>query len=164
VTMQLQSGRFTTIGPDQIWKVYCNLHGIFRGGGGSGSPKIIRADGPRRKDLDIRVDADTGLEMVYPNVTKGLSFSDSVEALARKSLEGQVWVIPKGTRIPAVLVFNVKERDHPLLNVSKPVTVIELTAILTELAALMRPCDLKIDRYGKIIEKYPGALAKVASA
>lgn len=163
MSILLSKGQFTTVGPNEIWKIYNNLHGIFRGGGNSSSPKISRADGPRRKDLDVRIDPDTGLEMVYPNPIKGLSFSDSVETLARKALEGQVWVIPKGSKIPGDLVFNIKDKDHPLLNVSKPMSVLELTALLTELAALMKPCDIKIDRYGKIIETYPGALSKVVN-
>lgn len=163
MSILLVKGQFTTIGPDEIWKIYSNLHGIFRGGGNTKIPKIVRADGPRRKDLDIRLDPRTGLEMVYPNPVKGLSFSDSVETLARKSLEGQVWVIPKGTKIPSGLVFNIKDKDHPLLNVSKSMSVLELTALLTELASLMKPCDVKIDRNGKIVEQYPGALSKVAN-
>ncbi len=160
----LKKGQFTTIGPDEIWKIYNNLHGIFRGGGNTKSPKIVRADGPRRKDLDVRIDPNSGLEMVYPNATKGLSFSNSIETLANKSLEGQVWVIPKGSKIPGNLVFNIKDKDHPLLNVSKSMSILELTALLTELASLMKPCDVKIDRHGKIVEKYPGALSKVANA
>jgi hypothetical protein len=164
MSVLLKKGQFTTIGPDEIWKLYNNLHGIFRGGGNSNSPKIVRADGPRRKDLDVRIDPNTGLEMVYPNLVKGLSFSDSIETLAAKSLEGQVWVIPKGSKIPGGLVFNIKDKDHPLLNVAKPISVLELTALLTELAALMKPCDVKIDKNGKIVEKYPGALSKVRSA
>lgn len=164
MSVLLKKGQFTTIGPDEIWKIYSNLHGIFRGGGNTKAPKIVRADGPRRKDLDVRIDPNSGLEMVYPNATKGLSFSDSVDTLAKKALEGQVWVIPKGSKIPGDLVFNIKDKDHPLLNVSKPMTVLELTALLTELAALMKPCDLKIGRQGTIIEKYPGALSKVANA
>ena len=164
MSVLLKKGQFTTIGPDEIWKIYSNLHGIFRGGGNTKVPKIVRADGPRRKDLDVRMDSSTGLEMVYPNATKGLSLSDSVDTLAKKALEGQVWVIPKGSKIPGDLVFNIKDKDHPLLNVSKPMSVLELTALLTKLAALMKPCDLKIDRQGKIVEKYPGALLKVANS
>ena len=47
---------------------------------------------------------------------------------------------------------------------SKPMTVLELAALLTELAALTKPCDIKIDKLGKIIEKYPGALSKMANS
>jgi len=164
VPVFLNKGQYTTIGPNEIWKVYNNLHGIFRSGGTTSTPKIVRADGPRRKDLDIRLDPASGLEMVFPNPIKGLSFADSIDTLARKSLEGQVWIIPKGSKIPGNSVFNIKDKDHPLLNVSKPMSVLELTALLTELASLMKPCDVKIDRQGKIIEKYPGALSKVANA
>jgi len=160
----LKRGQFTTIGPDEIWKIYNDLHGIFRGGGNTKAPKIVRADGPRRKDLDIRIDPDTKLEMVYPNPKKGLSFSDSVQTLASKVIEGQVWVIPKGSKIPGSLVFNVKDYDHPLLNVSKPISVLDLTVLLTELALLMKPCDVKINKHGKVIEKYPGALSKAANS
>jgi hypothetical protein len=162
MSVVLKKGQFTTIGPNDIWKIYNNLHGIFRSSGNTTSPKLVRADGPRRKDLDIRVDPNTGLETVYPNPIKGLSFSDSIKTLASKKLEGQVWIIPKGTRIPGDLVLNVKDYDHPLLNVSKPMSVLELTALLTELASLMRPCDVKIGKQGQIIEKYQGALLKVA--
>ncbi|MBU6953660.1 hypothetical protein [Hahella sp. HN01] len=164
MSTRLKKGQFTTIGPDEIWKIYNNLHGIFRGGGNSKSPKLVRADGPRRKDLDVRIDPDSGLEMVYPNPIKGLSFADSVDTLARKSLEGHVWLLPKGSKIPKNLVFNIKDKDHPLLNVSKPMSVLELTALLTELADLMVACDVKIDRSGRIIEGYPGALLKVENA
>lgn len=159
----LKKGQFTTISPDEIWKIYNNLNGIFRGGGNTKTPKIVRTDGPRRKDLDIRFDANTGQEIVYPNRTKGLSFSDSVQTLAEKELEGQVWIIPKNTKIPEDLVFNIKDYDHPLLNVSKPISVLDMTALLTQLASLMKPCDIKIVKHGKIVEKYPGALSKVAN-
>lgn len=163
MSIKLEKGKFTTLGPDEIWKLYNNLHGIFRGGGNTKAPKIVRADGPRRKDLDVRLNTDSGLEMVYPNQTKGLSFSDSVETLASKALEGQVWMIPKNSKIPDGLVFNIKDYNHPLLNVSEEMSVLQLTALLTELANLMIPCDVKIDRNGNIIEKYQGALSKVAN-
>lgn len=163
MNIKLEKGKFTTLGPDEIWKLYNNLHGIFRGSGNLKTPKIVRADGPRRQDLDIRIDPNTGLEMVYPNPTKGLSFSDSIDTLANKSLEGQVWMIPKNTNIPQGLVFNIKDYDHPLLNVADKISVLQLTALLTELAALMVPCDIKIDRFGNIVERYPGALSKVVN-
>ena len=161
MSVVLKKGQFTTVGPEEIWKIYNNFHGIFRGGGNTKAPKVIRADGPRRKDLDIRIDPDTGLETVYPNRIKGLSFADSVQTLAEKGLEGQVWIIPKNSKIPGALVFNIKDFDHPLLNVSKPISVLDMTALLTQLASLMEPCDVKIGKHGQIVEKYPGALSKV---
>jgi len=163
MSIVLTKGQFTTLGPEDVWKIYNNLHGLFRGGANTKTPKLVRADGPRRKDLDIRIDPNTKLEMVYPNPIKGLSFADSIESLAGKKLEGQVWFIPRGTRIPGDLVFNVKDYDHPLLNVSKPMSVLNLTALLTELSSLMKPCDVKIGPNGKIIEKFTGSLSKVAN-
>ncbi len=163
MSVVLKKGQFTTVGPNEIWKIYNNLHGIFRSGGNTTAPKIVRADGPRRKDLDIRIDPNTGLETVYPNPIKGLSFADSIDTLAKKELEGQVWFIPKGTKIPGDLIFNIKDYDHPLLNVSKPMSVLDLTVLLTQLASLMRPCDVKIGRHGQVVEKYPGALSKVVN-
>jgi hypothetical protein len=56
----LQRNQYTTIGPEQIWKLYNNTAGIFRGGGNSGSPKLMRADGPRRTDLLIVIDPESG--------------------------------------------------------------------------------------------------------
>jgi len=163
MSIVLTKGQFTTLTPEDVWKIYNNLHGLFRGGANTKTPKLVRADGPRRNDLDIRLDPNTKMETVYPNPIKGLSFADSIETLAGKELEGQVWIIPKGTKIPGNLVFNVKDYDHPLLNVSKPMSVLDLTVLLTELASLMKPCDVKIGRHGKIIEKFPGALSKVAN-
>ncbi|HFD32441.1 MAG TPA: hypothetical protein ENJ28_07055 [Gammaproteobacteria bacterium] len=69
----------------------------------------------------------------------------------------------KGKEIPGNLVFNIKDLDHPLLNVSKKMSVMDMTALLTKLADLMEPCDVKIGENGKIIEKYPGALSKVSN-
>jgi hypothetical protein len=29
MSILLEKGQFTTVGPDEIWKIYNNLHGIF---------------------------------------------------------------------------------------------------------------------------------------
>ena len=163
MSILLKKGQYTTIAPQDIWKIYSKFHGVFRGGGNTKSPKLVRADGPRRSDLDIRVDQQTGIEMVYPNPIKGISFADSVRTLADKMVEGQVWVIPSNKKIEGDLIFNIKDESHPLLNVSRPMPVIELTVLLTKLALLMKPCDIKIDKNGNIIEKYPGALSKASN-
>lgn len=57
-------------------------------------------------------------------------------------------------------MFNIKDLDHPLLNVSKPMSVYDMTALLIELASLMESCDVKIGKQGEIIENYPGAFQK----
>lgn len=33
MNIELEKGKFTTLGPDEIWKIYNNIHGIFRGSG-----------------------------------------------------------------------------------------------------------------------------------
>lgn len=100
--------------------------------------------------------------MVHPDKTKGLSFADSIQTLASKKIEGWVWIIPKGTKLPEGLIFNVKDYDHPLLNVSYVMSVLEMTVKLTQLASLMEPCYVKVDRTGNIVEKFPGTLDKVS--
>jgi len=34
----LKKGQFTTVSPEEIWKIYNNLHGIFRGSGNTKIP------------------------------------------------------------------------------------------------------------------------------
>ena len=162
MTQQVSRSRFTTLSPDEVWKIYNNVNGIFRGGGGSNAPKLMRADGPRRTDLHIFTDLATRMEMVHPNSTMGLSFADSIEVLAKKKIEGWVWVIPKGRSLPEGLVFNVAALDHPLLNVGRVMSVLDMMARLTLLAEMMEPCNVKIDKLGKIVESSPGSLANVA--
>ena len=156
--------QYTTLGPDEIWRIYHNVSGIFRGGGGSSSLKLARTDGPRRSDLLIIPDPHTGQEMVHSSPGKGLSFADSVEILSRKRIEGYVWKLPKGARLPEGLVFHVKEVDHPLLNVSRILSVLDMTVRLTQLADMMVACQIKIDRTGSIIEQVPGALTRAKAA
>ena len=74
----LGKGQFTMIGPDEIWKLYNSLQGIFRGGGNTNSPKLARSDGPRKTDLHIIFDPIAEQEMVHPDKTKGLSFADNI--------------------------------------------------------------------------------------
>jgi hypothetical protein len=162
MTQRISKSRFTTIGPGEVWKLYNNMYGIFRGGGGKQSPKLIRADGPRRSDLLIVVDPATQLEMVHPCSTMGISFADSITVLAKKKVEGWVWVLPSGSCLPEGLIFNVREIDHPLLNVSKIMSVLDLVARLSNLADLLEPCQIKIDRSGAIVEESPGLLAKAS--
>lgn len=125
---------------------------------------MVRADGPRRTDLLIIIDPVTGQEMVHPNPSRGLSFANSVEMLSRKRIEGHVWKLPRGAMLPEGLVFNVREIDHPLLNVSRVLSVLDMTVRLTQLADMMVSCQVKIDRTGAVIEQVPGALIRAIAA
>lgn len=102
--------------------------------------------------------------MVHPNPSRGLSFANSVEMLSRKRIEGHVWKLPRGAMLPEGLVFNVREIDHPLLNVSRVLSVLDMTVRLTQLADMMVSCQVKIDRTGAVIEQVPGALIRAIAA
>jgi hypothetical protein len=144
--MQNQSNVYTTLGPSELWRVYNQLDGLFRGGGNSESPQLIRANGPRANDFAIIFDPVERCQIVIPDPSRGLSFSDSIERLKGIPIAGRVWLLPRGAMIPEGLVFNFKTKDHPLLNVSRRMTVVDLTAKLTAVAALLKPTDTTISR------------------
>ena len=144
--MQNNKDLYTTIAPSELWKVYEKLDGLFRGGGSDEAPKLISANGPRTRDFTIIYDPVERCQVAIPDVTKGLSFAGSVDRLKRNNIAGRVWLLPKGTTLPEGLVFNYKnpDTDHPLLNVSRKMTVIELVAKLTAVAALLKKTDTKV--------------------
>jgi len=121
---------FTTVQPEDLWRVYADVSQLFRGGGSQSDPKLIGPKGPRSSDFTIIYDPIERLEVVIPDPRKGLSFSDSIERLKRIPIRGAVWRLPKGSVVPRGLVFHFQTRDHPLLNVAERMTVIELSAKL----------------------------------
>lgn len=84
------------------------------------------------------------MEMVLPDVTKGLSFSDSVERLQGIPIKGAVWKLPKGSELPKGLIVNYKSKDHPLINVEYKMSVFDLMAKLRLLASMMTKTEVKI--------------------
>ncbi len=63
--------------------------------------------------------------------------------------------------MPDGLVFNVKDFSHPLLNVSRKMSLVEFTEKLRVLSSKLKPARVKIEKgTGRIIEEYPGALTK----
>jgi hypothetical protein len=85
-------------------------------------------------------------QLVIPDATKGLSFSDSIERLTGIPIAGRVWLLPRGSQLPEGLIFNYRTKDHPLLNVSRRMSVVELTTKLTAVSSLLRPTDAVISR------------------
>jgi hypothetical protein len=144
--MQNQSDVYTTLGPSELWRVYHHLEGLFRGGGNGESPQLVRANGPRASDFTILYDPVERCQIVIPDPSKGLSFSDSVERLKAIPIAGRVWLLPKGSMLPEGLVFNYKSVDHPLLNVSRRMTVVDLTTKLSAVSALLKPTPTTISR------------------
>lgn len=135
---------YTSIPPSEIWKVYDNLAGLFRGGGSDGSPKLVTASGPRARDFNFVYDPIERCQIAVPDVTKGLSFSTTVERLRRIPIPGRVWLLPRGAILPEGLQFNFRDRDHPLLNVSRRMPVVELLSKLTAISALLKPTEVRI--------------------
>lgn len=84
--------------------------------------------------------------MVYPNPTKGLSFSDSIKRLRSIPIKGVVWRLAKGTEIPKGLVINYKNNntDHPLFNVGEPMSVTDLMLKLKYVSSKMEPTNERI--------------------
>ncbi|BBM02393.1 hypothetical protein [Microbulbifer sp. GL-2] len=156
----LRKGKYTTVGPEDIWKVYNEIHGIFRGSGNTTTPKI---DKMRPSDLTVVTNPETGEKMVIPDGTKGISFADSIDSLATKKVEGQVWIIPNGKKIPDGLVFNIKDIDHPLLNVSEPISEDSFRGLIADLVKIMEPCGVKIAKGGKVVGQYLGSMPKVVN-
>lgn len=144
--MQNQNDVYTAIGPSELWRVYDKLEGLFRGGGNSTSPQLIRANGPRANDFTMIFDVTERCQIVIPDASKGLSFSDSIERIAQIPIAGRVWLLPKGSQLPEGLVFNYRTKDHPLLNVSRRMSVVDLTTKLAAVSALLKPTDTMITR------------------
>lgn len=75
--MESKEDLYTTIQPEDVWKVYQNIEALFRSGGNRAEPKLVGPKGVRARDFHITYDDDDAcIEVVLPNKTKGLSFSD----------------------------------------------------------------------------------------
>ncbi|WHI45383.1 hypothetical protein ACJJIW_08880 [Microbulbifer sp. JMSA004] len=159
---KLEDSKYTILGPDDLWKFYNGVAGIYRGGGNTLDSKIVRASGPRVKDITVIHDPDHEIEMVIPNPSKGLSFASNIKKLSKNPvISGYVWVLPRGECLPEGLVFNVKDFTHPLLNVSRKMSLAEFTEKLKVLASKLKSTKVKIEKgTGRIIEEFPGALKK----
>lgn len=142
--MNTSSDTYTLISPGDLWKIYSSVHGIFRGGGSDSSPKLTGANGPRARDFDIVYDATEKCEIALPDQTKGLSFSSTIDRLRKIPIPGRVWVLPKGSQLPEGLMFSYRTQDHPLLTVSRRVTVLDLLSKLSAVADLLRLTDTRI--------------------
>ncbi|MGF1461791.1 MAG: hypothetical protein ACFB2Z_01225 [Maricaulaceae bacterium] len=130
--------------PEALWT---NFSGpLYRGRGNTTSPNFRSKNGFRSQDIDIRHDNETNTFWVYPNPEKGFSFATNMERLERIRIKGWVWMLPQGQKIPDGLLFNLNkdEPDHPLLNVSKKMTVDALDTLLESLKSKMKPTNYKI--------------------
>jgi hypothetical protein len=142
---------YIQIDRDNIWEVYTAENaeaGLYRGGGSNASSKMYKTengeDSVRPADFKIVFDKDSGTYMVYPDPTKGLSFSNSLQRLKDLPIKGKVWRLPRDTVLPKDLVINYKTIDHPLVNVGIKMTMPELVGKLKELEGMMENTGVKI--------------------
>jgi hypothetical protein len=136
---------FITIPGDSLWRVYTEdkaPQGLYRGGGTATTPNTFKKDGGKerpRRPIDFRIvfDPATNKEMVFPDPTRGLSFSSTVDRLKGIGIRGTVWRLPREARLPKGLVVNYNDITHPLINVAYKMTVDDLIGFLKELESLM---------------------------
>lgn len=104
---------YIQIDRDDIWNVYTKTNapkGLFRGGGNNASPRMYKTedgkDTVRPADFNIQFDKSLGEYVVYPDVTKGLSFSNSIQRLNDIPIKGKVWLLPRDAQLPEDLVHH----------------------------------------------------------
>ena len=138
IKRQIDNELWIELDNSTLWDAVSGLKIAFKGGGNTTTPKIHKSGRFRPKDLDIRPDSN-GIDHVHPNPIRGISFSTTVERIQGIPINGVVWKLPKGTLLPEGLVFNLEEAaaDHPLLNVSRRMTVDEFILKLDALASKM---------------------------
>jgi hypothetical protein len=136
---------------ENIWQVYTTeiaKDGLLRGGGNTSSAKMFKSnngeESVRPADFKIVFDAPSGEHFVYPDLTKGLSFSSNLQRLRDIPIPGRVWLLPRDRKLPEGLVINYKTIDHPLLNVARKMKMSELIAKLKEVEAMMKDTGVKI--------------------
>src|SRR5579872_4873081 len=84
------------------------------------------------------------MEMVLPDPHKGLSFADSIERLRAIPIRGVVWKLPKGKILPSGLLINYRTKDHPLINVARRMSDMDLMLKLKALSEMMERTEVTI--------------------
>jgi len=142
---------YIQIDRDDIWEVYTKEsapQGLYRGGGNESSPKMYKSENGeetvRPADFKIVFDKSVGEYIAFPDVTKGLSFSNSLQRLKDIPIKGKVWRLDRDKTLPAGLVVNYLTIDHPLINVKEKMTVPTLIEKLKQLEKQMDYTGVKI--------------------
>ena len=143
---------FIQIERANIWQVYTEQiakdGGLLRGGGNVSSAKMYKSDNGeetvRPADFKIEFVKSEGKHYVLPDITKGLSFSSSLQRLRDIPSPGRVWLLPRDSKLPEGLVINYKTIDHPLLNVGRKMSMEDLIGKLKEVEAMMTNTGVKI--------------------
>jgi len=132
-----------------LWNSISGLSIVLRGGGNATNPKLHKSGRLRVDDVVIRQNKN-GIDYIFPNPTKGISFSTTIDRIASTPIRGIVWKLPKNTLLPEGLVFNLKskENDHPLLNASREMPLAEFIDKLNFLASKMIKTNHKVLKKG----------------
>ncbi len=132
---------FTVVPPENLWVEFKESEGIFRCGRSTHPAlKNLRLG----KDLTFAVDPFAQEKLIVPNNCYGISFADSLATLKSQPVRGVAWIFPRGQTLPDGLVFNYRDKWHPLLNVSRPMTESKLLQTLNRLADMMRCTNMKV--------------------
>jgi hypothetical protein len=134
---------YTTLQPNELWLVF-KKGVIYKGGGNNTEAKMVRQNRLRAADFDIRYNTAKGINEVHPNPSKGLSFSGTIDRLARLDIEGQVWQFDNTKQLPRGLVVNFNDMDHPLVNVDRVMLETEVIDLLCRLGKLMARTPYRI--------------------
>lgn len=153
ITRKIDNELWLELDNESLWKGISGLSIAYKGDGNTTNPKLYKPRSParphgfKRKDLTIRPNS-TGVLIVHPNPTIGISFSTTIDRLERLNISGVVWKLPKNTLLPDGLVFNLKssDKEHPLLNVSKQMPLREFITKLDALAKIMLKTNHKIPK------------------
>ena len=140
MTKIVSKNLYTVVSPKELWSVYKN--DVWRCGRNShaGLNKLRLG-----KDLHYAIDPfipDNAL--ILPNQKFGISFADSLDKLRKQPVSGRAWKLAVGRQLPDGLCFNFLQKDHLLLNVSRPMTANNLLICLEQLSKLMINTNEKV--------------------
>ncbi|MCH8498642.1 MAG: hypothetical protein LAT63_09200 [Marinobacter sp.] len=139
--MRLKDDVYTAVTPENLWKEYALHNGLYRCGRPShpGLNKLRLG-----KDLHFASDPFIENELILPHPRMGISFADSIATLRRQPVKGVAWILRRNQMLPEGLVFNYKDKYHPLLNVSRPTPAPKLLELLNELSSLMQSTEIRV--------------------
>ncbi|GAA3927133.1 hypothetical protein [Litoribacillus peritrichatus] len=139
--MVLRNDVFTVVTPNNLWKEYSLQDGLYRCGRPTHPAlKKLRLG----KDIHFALDPFVNEELILPHPKMGISFGDSIATLKKQPVSGVAWILPKYKILPEGLLFNYRDKYHPLLNVSRKMPATELLAKLNELSKLMTCTNVRV--------------------
>lgn len=136
---------YTDIDPKDFW-VEIIHSSIYRASDSPDKPKYVSSSGLRPNDFNMVVPPDEvrsrmkeNDRWLLPNLSKGLSFANSISTLHDKKIAGRypfrgkkAWEITPGS-LPAGIVINYRDKTRPMISVSRPMLESEFIKKIEEL-------------------------------